>query len=294
MENENDTIKVYKLNITAKQRLKNIKTPLQFLIYNLVVAKIDNSLKVAEVKDKDLIINISKREILENLKLVKLQSSFKLQVAELSQLQVENYYKDNDSFRFINIFSYIDYSNNILTAKINKDIIYYFIDLGDGNFFKYHFSNLIKFKSKSKYTILLYELLKSDYFLIKKKYYIDYDYSFLLQQLQVKSPSIKQFFNFRIKVLEKSIQEINDSNVDIKIKYKKLLNGKTVEKIRFFRITNVNDKILTNNEKKELEKLRRYKANNQKKYTICDNEYYQELEENRINKIIEKEEDIPF
>ncbi len=295
--NNESTLEVYKSNKAVSNRLTKIKTPLQFLIYSLLVAKIDNSIKIAEVKKENLLFSISKREILENLKLVKLQSTFKTQVAELSKLQIKHYYKDKDSFIAINIFSYIGYKDNILIGKINIDSIFYFIDLGDGNFFKYLFKDLVKFASK--YTMLLFELLKSDYYKLNREYHFDYDYSYLLQQLQVEKKSMQQFFNFRIKILEKSLLEIN-AKTTMKIRYRKLLNGKTVEKIRFLKplkediqnIPNKEDKITIS--EKELEKLRNYKKLHSKKYTIYDNEYYQELEERRDNKIIWKEEDIPF
>lgn len=307
MNNEdeiNSSLEVYKLNISVKNRMKNMKTALQLLIYSLIVAKIENNLKLAEVKDDNLIFKISKREILEELNLVKLQSNFKEQIADLTSLKIEHYYKDINDFRFINIFSYIDYSNNYLTAKINQDIISYFIDFEDGSYLKYHFKYLVKFKSK--YTMLLYELLKSDYYKIKRDYHFDYDYSFLLQQLQVESPSMKQFFNFRIKILEKSLAEIN-LKTDINIKYKKILNGKTVYKIRFLPLKKVNktsaikkEEELPISEKKELEKLRRYKKNNSKKHIIYDNEYWDEFSQKAYEQDVTHEmkqlelSDIPF
>ena len=151
---EDKGLEVYKHNKAVSLKLSNIKTPLQFLIYSLVIAKIDNSLKSENIQDKDLIMKITHNEILEQLEIKRIQPTFKKEIQELSTLQIEHIDKVNiEEFIFINVFSLISYQKHILTAKINSEIIDYFIEFNNGNFLSYKFKTLIKFKSK--YTMLV-------------------------------------------------------------------------------------------------------------------------------------------
>lgn len=223
-------LEVFKHNKSVSSKLSEVRTPLQFLIYSLIVAKVDNSLKLENLKEEDLRLKITHKEILEQLEIKRLQPTFKKEIKELSHLQIEHLYEDNQNdFRLINVFSMIDYKNHILTVELNKKVIDYFIDL-KSNFLSYSFKSLVKFKSK--YTMFLYDLIQKDYYLLKRKYHFEYDLDFLLDKLQVNAKSMKIYQNFKIKILNKAMKEIN-TYTNIKIRYKAIKNAYTVEKIRF-------------------------------------------------------------
>lgn len=289
-------LEVFKHNQSVSSNLSEVKTPLQFLLYSLIVAKVDNNLKFSHIKEEDLLFKITHKEILEQLEIKRIQPTFKNEIKELSLLQIEHIDKDNkEEFIFINVFSKITYRNHILTIKLNKDVMDYFIDL-KSNFLSYSFKTLVKFKSK--YTMLLYDLIQKDYYLLNRKYYFEYDLSFLLDKLQVNAKSMRVYQNFKVKILEKAIKEIN-THTNLNIKYKPIKNVYTVVKIRFLRlgkkkIENKKDTLVGNTEidyKKLFEKEQKLnkvlevknKIVNKKFHKMYDNEeekYLQKIGEN--------------
>ncbi len=242
-------LEVFKHNQSVSSKLSEVKTPLQFLLYSLIVAKVDNNLEFLHIKEEDLLLKITHKEILEQLEIKRVQPTFKEEIKDLSLLQIEHIDKDNkEEFIFINVFSKIAYRNHILTIKLNKDVMDYFIDL-KSNFLSYSFKTLVKFKSK--YTMLLYDLIQKDYYLLNRKYYFEYDLSFLLDKLQVNAKSMRVYQNFKVKILEKAIKEIN-THTNLNITYKAIKNVYTVVKIRFLRLPKNTNKIAREKEEDRL------------------------------------------
>ena len=276
-------LEVFKHNKSVSSKLSEVRTPLQFLIYSLIVAKVDNSLKLENLKEEDLRLKITHKEILEQLEIKRLQPTFKKEIKELSHLQIEHLYEDNQNdFRLINVFSMLDYKNHILTVELNKKVIDYFIDL-KSNFLSYSFKSLVKFKSK--YTMFLYDLIQKDYYLLKRKYHFEYDLDFLFDKLQVSAKSMKIYQNFKIKILNKAMKEIN-TYTNIKIRYKAIKNAYTVEKIRFLPLS---QKDMNNKEEyfvKDYKSLyEKEQQNNKELSKICN------ILDKKFNMIFEKEEE---
>lgn len=122
---------------------------------------------------------------------------------------------------------------------IDEDLAPYLFDLGQ-KFTQYRLIKILGMQSS--YSIRIYELLKSYQFQKSKTFDIDV----LKKLLMVHTiPSYENFKDFRKKVLEIAINEINKLT-DIRVSYETIKNGRKVTKIKF-RI-------------EEKEPLERYKA----------------------------------
>ncbi len=111
-----------------------------------------------------------------------------------------------------------------VSIRFDKDLKPYLLQLRN-NFTIYQLENILLMKSK--YSIRLYELLKS------YLYYGEYiaDLETLKKQLQ--SAGYKRFNNFRLYVLEVATKEINQFT-DLKVSYEPIREGRSVSYIRFY------------------------------------------------------------
>lgn len=116
-------------------------------------------------------------------------------------------------------------NDGIITIKLDEDLKPYLLDLKE----KYTQYELIyTLKMKSKYSIRLYELLKSRQYNKLKNYTVKYSINELKKLLDAEN--YKTFKDFRRRVIEKAIEEINNFS-DINIECLTIKQGKTVIEI---------------------------------------------------------------
>ena len=121
-------------------------------------------------------------------------------------------------------FKYI-WKDGSVKVRMNPDIIEYFIDLKN-HFVKYKLSNILTLKSV--YSIRIYELMKQN--LWKKT--VTYSLEELKDILGVEVEEYKRSRDFRINVLDKAFEEINDKT-DIKFEFTEIRRGRSVTDIKF-------------------------------------------------------------
>ena len=125
-------------------------------------------------------------------------------------------------FRWFNDTRYIKRSGKV-QLYLSRALKDYLIGML-GNFTQYELYNVMSLRSK--YAIRLYELFKSYEYQERKRFYLD-DLKHLLY-----AGSYKNFKDFRVRVLEPAIEEINKFT-DIEVKYDLFYRGKKVHEIEF-------------------------------------------------------------
>ena len=127
-------------------------------------------------------------------------------------------------------------NNGTITLKLDEDLKPYLLNLKE----RYtEYSLIYTLPMKSKYSIRLYELLKSKHYNKKLKYSINYN----LQEFKksIDAEKYNSFKDFRKRVLEKAIEEIN-KYTDIIVEYKTIKSGKAINEIEFIIETKENYK----------------------------------------------------
>lgn len=104
-----------------------------YKIMSMVISKINNNLKLTEVKNKDWEIEITKEELLLYLELKDLNfTNFKNRISNLLKKQLE-YTEDLETkkpkFTIINILTYGIYDGKKLILEINSGLINFFVEL---------------------------------------------------------------------------------------------------------------------------------------------------------------------
>ena len=120
---------------------------------------------------------------------------------------------------------YLD--NTTIQIKLDADMKPYLLQLKE-NFTQYELLWTLSFKSK--YTTRLYELIKSIHFHEYDTYKREYDVAELRRILDAET--YKTYQTFKIRVLEKAIDEINRFS-DKNVSYEPIKSGKAVTRIRF-------------------------------------------------------------
>lgn len=212
----------------------------QYKIMNLVISKIDNSLKEENVKDENLLISFTKEEL--ETEYLKARIVHKRLIPKMEHLMEKRvrYTRDleskNPTYKSLNIFSYYEYKNNVLDIKINKDIISYFVEL-KSNFTQYYFKYLTDFTSI--YSVVSYEILKMNEFKFsdKNKYkkieYIQFSMEELFQIYGLSTKSTRTYSFLKDKVLDISKKEINNYS-DINFNYEPVKEGRKIVAIQFY------------------------------------------------------------
>jgi plasmid replication initiation protein len=114
-----------------------------------------------------------------------------------------------------------------IMIRLDDDIQEYLIGLiYRNNYTQYEILNILPMKSR--YSIRIYELLKSHAFKEKKK--INFDIDELKKQLTAEN--YQNFNNFRVKVLDIAVKEINEFT-DLGVSYETEKKGKKVVKVIF-------------------------------------------------------------
>lgn len=121
---------------------------------------------------------------------------------------------------------YIDDNSGIVQIKLDADMKPYLLQLKE-NFTQYELLWTLNFKSK--YTIRLYELVKSIHYHELDTYSRDFDLEELRRMLGAET--YKTYQTFKVRVLEPSIEEVNQYS-DKNVSYEPIKNGRAVSKIR--------------------------------------------------------------
>jgi hypothetical protein len=133
----------------------------QYEIMNLVISKINNNMNLNKISNEDLTITITKEQ-LEN-KYLKTKVDSQRLAAQLNQLvnkkirYTNNINSKEPKWKIINIFTYTEYDNNILTIGINIAAMNYIIET-KFDFTKYYLEYLTDFSST--YSSVSYKILK--------------------------------------------------------------------------------------------------------------------------------------
>ena len=121
---------------------------------------------------------------------------------------------------------YINDKSGIIQIKLDADMKPYLLQLKE-NFTQYELLWTLKFKSK--YTIRLYELIKSIHYHDIQEYSRDFELEELRRMLGAET--YKTYQSFKTRVLEPAIEEINGYS-DKNVAYEPIKSGRTVSKIR--------------------------------------------------------------
>lgn len=186
----------------------------------------------------------------------------------------------------INIFEYFQYQDNELSFMITKSAARYFASF-KGNFFQYAIKYVLKFNSK--YSFILYELLKSnDVELVQNGYYrftIDELYKFFnisdtasyFKKVDGKTDFKQHYYsNFNNRILKAVIDDINE-NTDMKIKYKTIKQSRKIVAIKieledYTLSTKILEDISKRKKQKDLKEINNdLKSKSKEKQNIIDN-----------------------
>lgn len=121
---------------------------------------------------------------------------------------------------------YIDDNSGIVQIKLDADMKPYLLQLKE-NFTQYELLWTLNFKSK--YTIRLYELVKSIHYHELDTYSREFELEELRRMLGAET--YKTYQTFKVRVLEPSIEEVNQYS-DKNVSYEPIKNGRAVSKIR--------------------------------------------------------------
>lgn len=122
---------------------------------------------------------------------------------------------------------YVNKQSGTIKIRLDNDMKPFLLQLKE-NFTSYELIWTLHFKSK--YTIRLYELMKSIHFRELEEYSKDYELKELRKLLDAEKYT--RWIHFKQRVLEPSIEEINRYS-DKNISWEPIRKGKAIEKIRF-------------------------------------------------------------
>ena len=122
---------------------------------------------------------------------------------------------------------YLNKNNGKIRIRLDKDMKPYLLKIKD-NFTQYELLYTLRFKSK--YTIRLYELIKSIHFDELHTYTREYSLEELKKRLDCEKYEIWQ--SLKARVLDTAIAEINEYSDKI-VTYEKIKKGRAVSRVRF-------------------------------------------------------------
>lgn len=131
------------------------------------------------------------------------------------------------NFRWFSEFEYIKGKGKVV-VQLNSNLKRYLLDLY-GNYTQYELYNILAIRGK--YAIRFYELFQS-YFKSKKAKKTEETIELKELKRMLLAESYTDYKNFRVRVLEPSIKEIN-TYTDLSVTYEPLKQGKVVAAIKF-------------------------------------------------------------
>jgi plasmid replication initiation protein len=214
----------------------------QYEIMNLVISKINNNMNLNKISNEDLTITITKEQ-LEN-KYLKTKVDSQRLAAQLNQLvnkkirYTNNINSKEPKWKIINIFTYTEYDNNILTIGINIAAMNYIIET-KFDFTKYYLEYLTDFSST--YSSVSYKILKMNELKFQNKNdnekvgCIQFKVEELYEIYGLTTTPTRTSNFLKNKILDISKKEINKFT-DIEFEYKEIKKGKKVIAIQFYLI----------------------------------------------------------
>lgn len=131
------------------------------------------------------------------------------------------------NFRWFSEFEYIKGKGKVI-VQLNSNLKRYLLDLY-GHYTQYELYNILAIKGK--YAIRFYELFQS-YFMTKAEKATEKTIELIKLKKLLLAESYKDYKNFRVRVLEPSIFEIN-TYTDLTVDYEPLRTGKNITDIKF-------------------------------------------------------------
>lgn len=122
---------------------------------------------------------------------------------------------------------YIDKNSGMIKIKLDKDMKPYLLQLKE-NYTSYEVIFTLYFKSK--YTIRMYELIKSIHFHELEEYKREYRLDELRKLLDAEK--YQNWINLRQRVIEPAINEINEYSDKI-VSYEPIKRGRSIDRVRF-------------------------------------------------------------
>lgn len=122
---------------------------------------------------------------------------------------------------------YIDKQSGVIRIRLDEDLKPYLLQLKQ-NYTQYELLWTLRFRSK--YSIRLYELIKSIHYRELETYERTYSLEELQQILDAKI--YKSYSSFRTRALDPAIEEINNYS-DKNVTYSPIRSGRSVDKIKF-------------------------------------------------------------
>lgn len=147
----------------------------------------------------------------------------------------------------------INQGSGTVQVRFDEDLSNYLFDLRR-RYTQYKLDTVLCFKSK--YSIRLYELMKSyvmqDTFIRMNEKDIDFTVDEIRKRLDAET--YDRYADFKRKVLAPAIREINRYSEDLFIEYEEIKNGKKIEKINFI-MTKTRYMVRLNNHQNKKERL---------------------------------------
>ena len=181
---------------------------------------------------------------------------------------------------------YIDDNSGIVQIKLDADMKPYLLQLKE-NFTQYELLWTLNFKSK--YTIRLYELVKSIHYHELDTYSREFELDELRRMLGAET--YKTYQTFKVRVLEPSIEEVNQYS-DKNVSYEPIKNGRAVSKIRLI----ISTKDTLDRLKLQSEIEREFGLDSEtaflgavnKSCILCGDDSYEEITPEEFNKAFQK------
>ena len=122
---------------------------------------------------------------------------------------------------------YVNERDGIIQIKLDRDMKPYLLQLKE-NFTSYELIWTLHFKSK--YTIRMYELIKSIHFHDLEEYKREYQVDELKKLLDAEN--YDRWIHFKQRVLDTAVNEINDFS-DKNVRYETIRKGRSIDRVRF-------------------------------------------------------------
>lgn len=183
-----------------------------------LIRKDDEDFRLYKIKTKDFaeIVQIKNKDIYKELQLI----TAKLKSRELTII------KENGLPLQMNWLASADYYKGYIELELSVKLKPYLLQLKE-HFTKYQLKNIIGLKSS--YAIRIYEILKSHQY----KGEVYFKLEDLKAVLGIPKSKYSKYTNFRIKILEKSKEELNEKS-DITFNFEPKKQGRKIIGIWFF------------------------------------------------------------